>query len=85
MDLLRHDVLGKLLAANVLQDSEATFNFDRIKRITEQAAVKGQTLKKTAVSIIAENSTFRASTFGFQGIQTTYQFMTSGFTTVVLM
>lgn len=45
MDLLQHVVLGKLLAANVLQDSEATFEFDGIKRITEQAAVKGQTLK----------------------------------------
>jgi len=69
MDLLRHVVLGKLLAANVLQDSEATFKFDSIKRITEQAAVKGQTLKKTAVLIIAENSTFRVPLSDFRGFR----------------
>ncbi|RHN76705.1 hypothetical protein MtrunA17_Chr1g0146781 [Medicago truncatula] len=69
MDLLRHVVLGKLLAANVLQDSEATFNVDSIKRITEQAAVKGQTLKKTAVSIIADFQLFELPLSDFRGFR----------------
>lgn len=69
MDLLWHVVLGKLLAANVLQDSEATFNFDSIKRITEQAAVKGQTLKKTAVSKIADFQLFELPLSDFRGFR----------------
>lgn len=44
--LLRHLVLGKLQAANVLQDSKAMFKFGSVKKITEQARSKVKTTKK---------------------------------------